>query len=206
MYEPKGVDASMARNCLHIMMLSNNDWVVPASLDERRFAVFEIEQVRPRAWWDALHDEIDAGAARGYLKFLLERDLGAWHPRSHVPQTQALVCQKVASLDGFGLTWLGVLQEDVGLPVEVSGADRAPDWHTEPVLVSRKTMQALFKANEIPGPGSQRRLQTQLGMQLKKLVPDLQRVGTDRRYRIPPLPECRDHFEQLVGGKIDWEG
>ena len=42
MVEPKGVDTEMAPNCLHILMASNEDWVVPAGIKERRFCVLDV--------------------------------------------------------------------------------------------------------------------------------------------------------------------
>ena len=122
------------------------------------------------------------------------------------PRPEALVRQKLASLDGFGLTWLGVLREEINLPVELpDGGGTRPDWSKGEVLVLRRNLQELFKARELPGPGSQRRLQTQLGMRLKELIPDLGKLGRDRRYQIPSLPKCQKHFEKLVGGKLDWD-
>src|SRR5690606_10879680 len=40
--EGKGVDAEAAPNYTHLILASNEDWVVPAGLDERRFFVIEM--------------------------------------------------------------------------------------------------------------------------------------------------------------------
>ena len=37
--EPKGVDSFQVRNSLHVIIAGNEEWLVPASGDERRFAV-----------------------------------------------------------------------------------------------------------------------------------------------------------------------
>src|SRR5262249_20573185 len=37
--EPKGVNAFTMPNCLKVFMASNADWIVPAAVDDRRFAV-----------------------------------------------------------------------------------------------------------------------------------------------------------------------
>ena len=42
MIEPKGVDSFQMPNRLKILMASNNDWVVPASADERRYFVLDV--------------------------------------------------------------------------------------------------------------------------------------------------------------------
>ena len=41
MIEQKGVDAAPWKNRLHVIMAANADWVVPASHDERRYAMFD---------------------------------------------------------------------------------------------------------------------------------------------------------------------
>src|SRR3954451_22147590 len=59
----KGVDTVSATNHLHIVMASNNDWVVPASLGARRFAAFEVPDRRKgnAEYFGALFAEIDDG-------------------------------------------------------------------------------------------------------------------------------------------------
>src|SRR5262245_4418173 len=39
--EPKGVDTFSIRNCLHIILSSNERWVIPAGSDARRFFVLD---------------------------------------------------------------------------------------------------------------------------------------------------------------------
>ena len=46
MIEPKGVDSFPMPNRLKILMASNNDWVVPASADERRYFVLDVPDTR----------------------------------------------------------------------------------------------------------------------------------------------------------------
>ena len=40
--ERKGVDIITVRNVTRVFIMGNEDWLVPASADERRFAVFEV--------------------------------------------------------------------------------------------------------------------------------------------------------------------
>lgn len=42
MIEPKGVDAIKIDNHLHLWLVSNEDWIVPATEDERRFFVLNV--------------------------------------------------------------------------------------------------------------------------------------------------------------------
>jgi hypothetical protein len=44
--EPKGVDPYSVRNCVHLIMSSNSDWVVPAGADARRYFVLDVADTR----------------------------------------------------------------------------------------------------------------------------------------------------------------
>ena len=80
--EPKGIDSFEAPNRLSLVMASNEDWVVPASLDERRFAVFNVSNGRQgdRGYFDALHRELyEAGGAEAFVHDMLAMPLGDWH-------------------------------------------------------------------------------------------------------------------------------
>ena len=68
--EQKGIDAVQWPNRLHVLMAANADWVVPASYDERRFAVFDVSnkyaqgaasESERRDYFDALFHEIENG-------------------------------------------------------------------------------------------------------------------------------------------------
>lgn len=118
--EPKNVDAFPAPNRLKVIIASNDDWVVSASADERRFAVFDVSphMAAPPGssstdervtWWRALHAEIDGGGLEAFLRDLLDLDLGDWHPRYDVPQNDALIGQKAASLRGLELVLYDML-------------------------------------------------------------------------------------------------
>ena len=111
MIEQKGVDAAPWKNRLHVIMSANADWVVPASHDERRYAVFNVSDTRigDRAYFDALHAEINAGGLAAMLHDLQRVELGDWHPRQ-VVHTEALREQKERSLDPRHEWWEGVLQ------------------------------------------------------------------------------------------------
>lgn len=111
MIEPKGVDAFPATNRLKVIIASNDDWVVRASADERRFAIFNVSTAKAAPpgspaddermlWWKRLNAEIENGGIEAFLHDLLAMELGDWHPRYGVPQNAALTGQKAASLRG----------------------------------------------------------------------------------------------------------
>src|SRR5262245_44833754 len=81
----------------------NAKWVVPASHDERRFAVNNISErwKQNPDYFRPLFNEIDNGGAAAMLYDLQRLDLEDWHPAENVPQTEALVEQKMLGLTGL---------------------------------------------------------------------------------------------------------
>lgn len=111
MIEQKGVDAAQWRNRLHVIMAANAEWVVPASHDERRYAMFDVsnERIGDRAYFRALHDELAHGGLEAMLWDLQHAPLGDWHPRE-IPHNEALRAQKERSLSPIQEWWLEILQ------------------------------------------------------------------------------------------------
>lgn len=81
--ERKGFDLIQVRNLLHVVMLAEPGWVIPAGRFERRYAALEVGSARrkERAHFKALHRQIDAGGAEAMFYDLRQMDLGDWHPR-----------------------------------------------------------------------------------------------------------------------------
>ena len=111
--EGKGQNAIQARNMVHLIMASNEEWVVPAGVDERRFFVVEVApktKDRGDHYFAALDQELKNGGLEAMAHDLLNMELGNWHPRRDVPQTAALRDQKLRSLRPFDDWLLGVLE------------------------------------------------------------------------------------------------
>jgi hypothetical protein len=73
MIEPKGVDSFQMPNRLKILMASNNDWVVPASADERRFFVLDVPDTRKgdKVYFTKLAAAIEGEELSAFLDYLL---------------------------------------------------------------------------------------------------------------------------------------
>lgn len=110
--EGKGVNLVQARNRLHVVMASNEEWVVPAGIDERRFAVFEVsgKHAQDSDYFRAVAEQLREGGLAAMLHDLLTMDLGDWHPRRNIPQTDALHAQKAATVNGIDALFLDLLR------------------------------------------------------------------------------------------------
>ena len=104
---------------LHVMMASNEKWVVPAGEHERRFACFDVsnERMQKKEWFGPLYQELETGGLGAMLWDLLYRDLGSFHPRD-IPRTDALLGQQELSLQPLDAWWAELLETGV-----LEGAD-----------------------------------------------------------------------------------
>lgn len=104
--EQKFVDAETDVNLLHLIVLSNNEWVVPASEKERRFFMLDVSDARvgDHKYFDALVHELSHGGREALLYHLLHLDLTGFNVRN-VPPTGALRSQMAESLTGIEAVW-----------------------------------------------------------------------------------------------------
>jgi hypothetical protein len=197
--EPKGIDPFPVRNCIHLIMSSNADWVVPAGADARRYFVLNVSDAHMQdlKYFAAIDKQMDSGGREALLHLLLNRDLSGFNVRA-VPQTKALAEQKAHSRRGIDrlleqAAHNGVLPSvHIGYP-DISLTSGEPDG------------KGLYHA-------------------AKSLVPDLRYVssvviakalreewecipwksGAQRGLRFPTLARLRELFDQKHGPQ-DWD-
>jgi hypothetical protein len=218
-YEGKGRDATMGKNLIHVMMAANGEWVVPAGLDgERRFAVFEVNTKRKgdtKFFNDLNRQMYREGGLEAMLYDLLTRDLKDWAPRHSVPATNALMKQKIMSMDEVQRWWYTKLSD--GMLPGVDGWDEMPAGQTVACIKETLRQDYLEFAKEM---GCRRPAdQVSLGMRLGKLVtlqntqvkpPDdgytlkVDSKGRASAYKMPGLLDARREFEERMGATLNW--
>jgi hypothetical protein len=85
--EPKGREAVTTPNMLHVLMASNENWIVPAGEKERRFAVFDVpdHKAQDDKWFGPLYAQLEDGGYEAMLFDLLRHNLGDWRASTSPP-------------------------------------------------------------------------------------------------------------------------
>jgi hypothetical protein len=206
MVEAKGIDPTRMENRVHIIMTSNEDWVVPASGDERRFFVLDVGShcERNNVYFAEIDDELDHGGRARLLHELLSFDLEKFNIFD-VPQTKALLDQKLGSLSPIDEFWHSRLWEGI----LIHGDD---NWRA---AVARDELYGEY-LREIKSRNMGRaRSIADFGKRLKKLVPAIRDtrpaiekepgvLKRTRCYEMPALQECRESFEKHLGQPMSW--
>ena len=196
--EFKGKEPIRVRNFVRLFVTGNPDWLVPAGLEERRFAVIEMGEARMQDhdYFAAIDVEMSNGGREALLHYLLNFDTSSVNLRQ-IPRTTALWEQKLASLTPEQGWWLDVLR-----------AGRLPGFSAAPGRVSVGTMFEDYVQHAQKSGARRRSIETQLGIFLRKMVPGVRKTfeGTAKiaTYTFPPLKECRAEFEKAVQAAGDW--
>jgi hypothetical protein len=128
--EGKYQNAVQTPNFLHVMMASNEDWVVPASLDSRRWLVLDVsgDKIGDHAYFAAIHLELEQGGYEAMLHDLMNRDISARNLRA-VPRTEALQVQRERSLDTITRWWLDCLYRGYVFQSKLGLEDHWQQWY-----------------------------------------------------------------------------
>jgi hypothetical protein len=214
MTEAKGVDAEAAPNYVHLGMASNDNWVVPAGADERRYCLIDVgdNQMQNGAYFAAIQKQMDNGGREAFLHLLMTRDLSNFDVRKF-PKTEALQEQKVLSMSPEEQWWFEKLNEGnlvgEGWAAEVPKADLQRDYiaYCERQKINRRvspTALGKFLKRVLPGIYPQT-------FQRMAEVSYMDRFGGESYrkvkawfYGFPDLAQSRAHFDERFGGPYQW--
>lgn len=198
MVEPKGKDAFAVKNHLRLVIASNESWVIPAGLEERRFLVLDISDKyqQDTDHFGTIHNQLNNGGTEALLHELLNRKITSNLRKA--PKTEGLLNQIEHSMDSVTRFWYGRLEEGSLRPNHA-------DWEHEIVTQSLyadyiefcRTLNVRHPvANNIFTKKLKRLCLIHNGRETTgQRKPTLQ-FGT--------LRQCRQDFERIVGMNVSW--
>lgn len=201
--EPKGKDVFMVKNHIRLLVASNNSWVIPAGLEERRFCVLDVPDTRiqDHAYFGAIYRQMDNGGREAMLHDLLNLDISNFNLWDF-PKTEALFDQIHETMNPVQKFWLEKLVDGSQLP----GEDIWSDWvvttklYNDFITFCRNTGVKYPPCNRLFG-----KLLREICPNLKrKLLPSDQYGKRDWNLGFSPLEDCRKMFEEALGQTINW--
>lgn len=180
-------------------MASNNDHVISAGLQERRFVVLDVgtKKMQNHRYFERLIDQMDNGGREALLYHLQNYDLSQVNLRK-IPKTDALNEMKIYSMTPLQRFWYGRLKNGY-----IRDGESWPIWIGTDELFSIYCYDAGIDHN--------RSSETSFGMGLQKLLPyskTSRRKANDGRqkngYELPCLEECRKFFDKITQAQNHW--
>lgn len=198
MIERKGKEPTWLDNFVRLIVLGNDNWLVPASPDERRYAVFDVGKGRQKdlAFFARMCECMDLkGGAAVLLDHLQRFDLATVEVNA-APDTKALLDQKEASLDPLAEWWLSCLR---------NGRIIASDFEGWPREVEKERLrQAIRRYHDerrisvrVPGENS-------IGRSLAKWGVRAGRLAVGQTYKLPGLEDGRVAWDKWIGQPMEW--
>lgn len=200
--EQKGRDSLQVNNYLRLLITTNEEWVVPAAFDERRFAVLDMGtgNQQDQEYFIGMLRQLEDGGYGALLYDLLNFDLSTTDIRK-LPSTQALSQQKESSMDPITAYWYTCLQQGNTLLMSKTGwlaYVKTSEFHEDCLeYLNRMKYRRMPHLNvffrrlkQLTPPGSMER----------KIVGKERQSGTT----LPYLEEARLFFDEVTRTKHDW--
>lgn len=202
--EHKGKEPFQVDNVTRVIVLGNERWLVPASDDERRYAVFTVGNGRrkDKHFFRTMKERMEDGGYRLLLTYLLNFDISDIDI-NEAPMTQGLIDQKHASLEPLEQWWLDCLTEGrivgsaaAGVTFEEINADTFRNAFVE--YTRRRGIRVRL-------PDERAIMET-----MKSVAPSMTktptRIGGARGfvYLSSGLSVLRKDWENFVGMKLSW--
>lgn len=194
--EPKGVDVFMARKFFRLILASNEDFVAPADIDDRRNLVIDVstERAKDHDYFHDLSEEWKNGGREAFYYQMLNRNIEKFNHRQR-PETEALFEQKLHSLMGA---------ERIIYEILYSGQAYLRSNNQDRYFVSTEDLRKFHTKRQ--EHTTNRALANELV--LFALTPNSSRKTVDgtqiRGFWIPELDECRNLWAAAKRMKINW--
>lgn len=189
-----------SKNCLHIGMCTNQEWVIPAGDDSRRYFINEVDnsyaknqttEIERRDYFTQLWGEMDEGGREAMVYDMLNMQLGGWHPRYDVPLTDEMKRQRAMSVPK-GIKFIQQFLEDGLFPGELTRDSKFQ-------VTSAELLEHLYKLD-----------QTLIKLGVKPISIALKNAGAIKIlnsnkniWEFPPLAELRAKWDE-DHGEVEW--
>lgn len=196
--ERKGKEAYTVDNLTRVAVLGNEDWLVPASHDERRYAVFEVGDSfkQNQSHFKFIQEGMNEGGYALLFQHLNQVDISKLNV-DYAPETEGLIEQKISTLSPFYQYWFECIERGSIL------FSRDPTW---PENLNCSDLRDAFSTY-----CDDRKIRSRLpdirliGKMVKKCIGQDVRVRVQEdgqrhwTYDLPELSICRERWKEFIG-------
>lgn len=203
--ERKGCEKYEVDNLLRLVILGNQDRIVPTSSDERRWAVYTMGNGRilDTKFFERMRLDMEAGGYSVLLRYFLDYDLKGFNVNVH-PQSEGLFEQKMQSLEFWQEWWLDCLSAG-----RIVDADFSAEW---PEAVPKDQLRGSYSRFLQKRRARGRELTAiQFSKKLFEMCPSAfageKTEGGKREFifKLPTLEEARGDWDKLMKGTSGWD-
>ena len=212
------------RNCIHLIMATNNEWFAPVGLDDRRYVVMELDEKRKNdyEYFSALKQEMDNGGLEAFVHQLLNRDLSSFNVRQLPEQAHGASGKfnaKMKSADSVTRWWVHCLTHGAITRVgSIEGGDGLASrgqrdlanpkdgcsWESGPITVEKQELHEAY-----------RQWARENGERVEQTTGFFTRLGSFCKYSerrpnmggrrprvldLPSLAECGNQLDEALSG------
>lgn len=202
--ERKGKEGYRVKNLTRVAIIGNEKWLVPATVVERRFAVFNVGNGKrqDRAFFESMRVGMEQGGYANLLTYFQQFDLSTVDVND-APQTKGLVDQKHASLDAIPEWWLDCLKENQLAGDSFDGP--------LPVKVPTNRMQTAFEVwARKRNIRSRLPTKTEFNAEMRSRFGEMKKAqaaepgDTSYSWYLGDIAMLRAAWETFIGGAVHW--
>ena len=200
--ESKGIDSYEVKNCKRIAFSSNEDKLVSADIDDRRYVITNVNPRFKGDWgfFSQLRGQMDdKGGIEALMYELVNEDLTDWHPRQK-PRNKWVFDIKIEDMKPAH-RWLYECLKNRCYMVDEYDDPYEREWLDEPEYKSKKRLykgfvyysKNMLKIKKIESDAA-------FWKRIKDVLPVLNEVwkGAQKLVQLPALQEARAAFEKLT--------
>ena len=202
--EHKGKEPYAVANKTRVIIIGNEDWLIPASHDERRFAFFDVGDGRKqdRTFFQSMREGMEKDGYPVLLRYLLDFDISGLD-FNEAPSTQGLADQKLHSMNPFHQWWHRCVTEGRIVGSEFEAWPESIDCERFSLAFQRyaKERRATLWMHE----------DARIGKLLKMCAPSVMKTkaregaATGYVFKLPPVQQCREEWERFIQHVGEWE-
>ena len=222
--EKKYISKYRVKNCVHLMMASNNDWAAPIDMDDRRFVILDLDDSHKTdlAYFETLTAEITNGGREAFVHELLTMDIAGFNPRQR-PTFEGHQATRFEAVlrgsDSVTQWWIACLSRgEISVVVEAelgfgvmktkTRKNLADGWERGPVEIP---ISQVYEAYQTWCQSGRKRVEheTILGKKIAELCSPKKprpRKNGERVvcYAFENLAVCRATYDQILGFEGPW--